>query len=183
VIVICGLGVIIPEVSRPAETANPLQHSLLQSCNCKGPSQNSFIWRTLLENYVICTKLSERKYFSRLRTSSHWLHIETGRHKRPATPPGERFCNDSSIEDEFHFMLYCKSYAHFRKTLYSKLDFLQLKELSSRNQFLLLMSYNNGDTEILKLILKFVDDAYESRFPHSYRLHTLIMLYYWQYNN
>jgi hypothetical protein len=54
-----------------------------------------------------------------------------------------------------------------KKHLYSKLDFLQLKELSSRNQFLLLMSYDNGDTEILKFILKFVNDAYESRFPHS----------------
>jgi hypothetical protein len=29
------------------------------------------------------------------------------------------------------------------------------------------MSYDNGDTEILKLILKFVNDAYESKFPHS----------------
>ncbi len=53
-------------------------------------------------------KLDDRKYLARLRTSSHNLKIETGRHTRPKTPVENRVCQHCNIlEDEFHFLLMC----------------------------------------------------------------------------
>ena len=47
---------------------------------------------------------------SRFRTSSHSLHIETGRHTIPFTPPENRICNFcqlNCIDNEEHMLLYC----------------------------------------------------------------------------
>ena len=57
--------------------------------------------------------------FTKLGISSHNLHIETGRHKRPKkTPVEKRYCNyctDRNIEDEANFVLtvnYLKMYIY-----------------------------------------------------------------------
>lgn len=54
---------------------------------------------------------------TRIRVSSHRLHIETGRWKKPiATPINERKCSIcDKLEDEFHFVLECKMYESIRK--------------------------------------------------------------------
>ena len=58
-----------------------------------------------------------RVALSKLRVSSHRLEIEVGRWTRPNRIPIEqrkcRICN--MIEDEFHFLLECKSYNQIRK--------------------------------------------------------------------
>lgn len=56
---------------------------------------------------------------TRIRVSSHRLHIETGRWKKPiATPINERKCSIcDKLEDEFHFVLECKMYESIRKEL------------------------------------------------------------------
>ena len=57
-----------------------------------------------LENYLLCGRFSDRRSFSKLRTSSHKLHIESGRHKRPVVPREDRccnFCNSLEIENEY----------------------------------------------------------------------------------
>ena len=57
--------------------------------------------------------VSNRRFFtaiSRFRTSSHSLHIETGRHTIPYTPIENRICNFcdlKSIDDEIHMLLRC----------------------------------------------------------------------------
>ena len=63
------------------------------------------------ESYLL--HISNRLFFtaiSRFRTSSHSLHIETGRHTIPYTPIENRlctFCNLKSVDDEIHMLLRC----------------------------------------------------------------------------
>ena len=49
---------------------------------------------------------------SKLRTSSHDLKIETGRHRK--IPTTERKCICGEIEDEEHFILKCRLYDDIR---------------------------------------------------------------------
>ena len=59
---------------------------------------------------------------SKFRLSDHELNIETGRHHNMKRD--ERycpFCNDSSIEDEYHILFQCSKYFEERKTLFLKI--------------------------------------------------------------
>jgi hypothetical protein len=77
---------------------------------------NSFDYKMYLDNVKLET---HRTALTRLRVSSHRLHIETGHwHKPNAIPVGERkctMCEKDTIEDEFHFVLECRSYEQLRK--------------------------------------------------------------------
>ena len=63
------------------------------------------------ENYLnTVTFRKYRNYFTKLRTSSHNLRIETGRHGRVRVPRNERVCihcNLQTIDDEYHFIIEC----------------------------------------------------------------------------
>ena len=57
---------------------------------------------------------------SRFRTSSHSLHIETGRHTIPYTPAENRlcsFCDLNSVDDEIHMLLKCTFHKTERENL------------------------------------------------------------------
>ena len=63
----------------------------------------------------IITESKFRIALSRLRTSSHNLSIERGRHNN--TPRNERicrFCNSGLIENEFLFLLICTKFSEIR---------------------------------------------------------------------
>ena len=112
--------------------------------------------------------VSQRKEFSKLRISSHQLQIEIGRYSKPRkTPIPERICklcNDLKIEDEQHFIMDCPFYSIERNTLFTKLaSFSSFNLLTNEEQFQFIMSYNNGDTEILKHVLNFVNISMSSR--------------------
>ncbi len=122
-----------------------------------------------LENYLLYTKnVYDRKEFTKLRISSHQLQIEIGRYTRPRKTPVEQrtciLCNCNTLEDEEHFVLDCPFYAKEREILFTKLDsFTSFKSLTHKDQFLFVMSYNNGDIEILQHILDYINIATQSR--------------------
>ena len=76
-----------------------------------------------LEPYSYLVK--NRKYRhtpAKLRTSSHNLEIELGRHIRPVTPADLRICTVSNVvENEEHMLLHCAKYAAERNVLFSKI--------------------------------------------------------------
>ena len=77
-----------------------------------------------IESYL--TKVSIFKYrksITKLRTSSHDLHIEKGRHSENRLPVEQRLCKMCNvIEDEAHFLLSCRLFSNERLTLYEKLN-------------------------------------------------------------
>ena len=76
-----------------------------------------------LESYFYLVK--NRKYrhaLAKLRTSSHNLEIERGRHTRRATPADLRICTVCNVVgDEEHLLLHCVKYAEERHVLFSKI--------------------------------------------------------------
>jgi exonuclease III len=62
-----------------------------------------------------------RKKLAQLRTSSHKLHIETGRYNK--TDLANRtcmICCKNDIEDEEHFLIHCQAYTNNRELLYKE---------------------------------------------------------------
>ena len=102
-----------------------------------------------MENYILFLDFQEQKYFTKLRTSSHCLHRETGRYSRPTTPAEERLCQickNGNFEDEEHLFMYCDLYADFRNQLFEYLSEFSTFNVQCNNDTLfLLMNYNNGD--------------------------------------
>ena len=60
-----------------------------------------------IESYLVSVKNPRyRAAISKLRTSSHALEVERGRHTKPKTPLEERLCpNCHVLEDEQHFVM------------------------------------------------------------------------------
>ena len=124
---------------------------------------------SFLENYLLhIPNVKLRNEFTKLRISSHRLQIETGRFTRPRkTPVNERlckFCNTGDVEDEEHFILSCPFYSNERASLYTKLNsFSTFNSLSTQEKFHFIMSYNEGDIEVLSHIIQFVNSCCEKR--------------------
>ena len=121
-----------------------------------------------IENYLTICGSMQRREFSKLRISSHQLRVETGRYTRPHKIPLENrtclVCKNDNVEDEKHFLLSCSAYDVERSDLFSKLSqYAIFLQLSVEEQFLFLMTYNNGDSEILKLVIDFVNKCVEKR--------------------
>ena len=81
--------------------------------NSKARFYHSFKADIKFEPYlnIICDR-SLRVVLSKLRLSDHELNIETGRHH--SIKRDERycpFCNDNSIEDEYHILFQCSKYS------------------------------------------------------------------------
>lgn len=73
------------------------------------------------ESYLdVFSNIKLRQFVTKIRLSSHNLHIETGRYGRNRLPRHERMCqicDENEIENEFHFMLKCSKYSQLRTRL------------------------------------------------------------------
>jgi hypothetical protein len=120
-----------------------------------------------MENYILFLDFQEQKYFTKLRTSSHCLHIETGRYSRPTTPAEERLCQickNGKVEDEEHFLMYCDLYADLRNQLFESLsEFSTFNFQCNHDTFCLLMNYSNGDCEFSREICKYITACFNIR--------------------
>jgi hypothetical protein len=78
--------------------------------------KDSFVY----ENYLDIIPSTLRKYLTRIRISSHSLHVQTGRFHRNRIVRNERYClycNLHDVEDEYHFILICPCYIDIRKNI------------------------------------------------------------------
>ena len=76
----------------------------------------------ILEKYMDLLSLKYRISLSKLRLSSHKLQVEIGRYAQNNVSRNQRvcsLCNSGDIEDEYHFIIVCPVYTHFR-SLYIK---------------------------------------------------------------
>ena len=86
--------------------------------------KSEFTWEHYLD---IVSSFKERRSASRIRCSSHKLHIETGRYTN--TQRADRVCkfclttdNIVNIENEDHILNYCPNGANIRESYHSTLD-------------------------------------------------------------
>ena len=106
------------------------------------------------------TAIQHRISMSRLIVSSHSLHVETGRWRRPnPTPPEERFCPNCprKIEDEYHFIMECTLNSELRK------KFIPKKFWDRPSMQNLVNLFNSSDKKTLIGLSKFIHLAFKVR--------------------
>ena len=118
-----------------------------------------------LEPYLTIMKDPRyRNAITRLRSSSHNLEIEKGRHCRPKVPPQERFCHVCrTLEDEKHFLITCELYNRERTKFFDKLRNIhpEFDQLTEQDKFLFLMT--TVDQQTLAWLGQFVYTAFKIR--------------------
>ena len=117
------------------------------------------------EPYLRAVKnIKFRIAISKLRTSSHILAIERGRYTNPKTPAHERLCHScQKIDDEYHFVMECKTNCDFREMFLSKLKERNrnFAALSQREQFVYI--FKNEDNMSLTWLAKFIYKSFQRR--------------------
>ena len=116
----------------------------------------SFKFQPYLEYFTVhkfCQALT------RLRVSSHRLHIEAGRWAKPISIPlNERKCSIcQQLEDEYHFVLECSIYNDLRKKYIPKKYWLR----PNMYKFVELLSSTNKC--LVRKLGNFVDNAFKVR--------------------
>ena len=109
-----------------------------------------------IEPYL--TKVSNYKYrhsITKLRTSSHDLMIEKGRHHA-----NRQICN--VVEDEAHFLLSCNLFISERQRLYNSLN-LQEVAYNMNNSELILCLLGTNDQRHLELVGQFIYACFQKR--------------------
>jgi hypothetical protein len=112
----------------------------------------------------ILTDRELRRGYARLRTSSHTLHIETGRFVK--TPPQLRLCqlcHSGEVEDETHFLINCKLYTDDRDHLFANINNTcpNFTTLSPPNKMIWLLSADHPD--IVLPVAKFIRKSVKIR--------------------
>ena len=98
---------------------------------------------------------------SKLRISSHRLHIETGRwSNRRTTPLNERTCiNCKVIEDEFHFVLECKLFTDIQ----NRYILIFYRNHPSMYKLITLIIINNENKNIIRNLGVFIQKDFKLR--------------------
>ena len=113
---------------------------------------NTFKLAFSCESYLKSVKdYRYRNAITRLRTSSHDLAIETGRHHKPKINVEDRLCRICNVlEDEFHFVTKCKLFCFNRNQLYDKIRSIYpaFEDLEDNARFIFLMTNNNDAINI-----------------------------------
>ena len=130
-----------------------------------------------LENYL-CMKVDKHLIFNlaKLRISNHQLEIETGRYKKKVID--QRLCKvcnqNGMVEDEFHFLLTYKAYQAERNEFFTKINaiIVPFESYTSQEQFLFLMSTN--DTEVIMLLIYFIEKCLQIRQSSGRQLSCII---------
>ena len=125
---------------------------------------------------------NQRCFLSRLRTSSHNLRVELGRHTRPVTPfaartcrycppptssspPGSTGCATTSPppDTEFHFLMECRMFAAERHCLLQQFELMSpdFRTLSEVEKFKTLLCPVSAVS--VKLVNRFIKNMFESR--------------------
>ena len=102
-------------------------------------------------------------HFAKIRISNSVLRIEQGRHTK--TPVEERICPLCllEVEDEFHFTLKCTKLNIIRDQLFSKISEIVPSFLNMTNEARFKFLYTCVETDIIRIIVKFISDMYISR--------------------
>lgn len=118
--------------------------------------KSSFGYESYLD--TILTKKC-RSILTKIRLSSHNLKVETGRYARHPVERRERlciFCDQHSVEDEFHFVIECNAYTAIRSKYIKKYYFVK------KSMFKFIELFQSSKKNILNLC-KYLTEAFALR--------------------
>lgn len=108
-----------------------------------------------------------RMALAKFRTSSHKLHIETGRYKGLKVENRTcKLCSCNKVESECHMFSECPVYKDIRTTLFAELTrkCKNFQHLSDINKMIWALA--NPEPEVCKLVAKYIYDCFTTRDTH-----------------
>ena len=126
-----------------------------------------------LENYLLSEKDKTGRYgLTSIRVGTNKLRIETGRWKKPIEKAESRVCiqcGSGEVEDEKHFILYCKRFQDLRNEMFVGVEQVIDKKLTNAPeavQWEVLMGGVHKKTGVISDFLKkYVRKALRLRLP------------------
>ena len=112
--------------------------------------------------------IKQRAAIAKIRTSSHTLMIEKGRHKN--IPISERICqvcNSGHIENEEHFLLHCKDFEQERQLFVNKINTSYPSFVNSSPRIKIIFLLNNKSNKILRMSSSFILNCFRKRGTHT----------------
>ena len=119
---------------------------------------------------------------TQLRSASHSLRIETGRHGQNRIDRPERICqvcDTGDLEDEYHFVLVCAAYNELR------VKYMNIHFRRNPSVFKFLQLINSSDTTTINNLSYFIYNAFKIRtsrlqntYNHPQRTIHKLYLYY-----
>ena len=99
-----------------------------------------------------------------MRSNSHLLQIERGRHTKPKTPIENRLCKTCLlVEDELHFITNCAETTENRKVLYNKIAQLDSSFIELHDNEKMMYLFNSQDRTILTWFGKFLHNSFKEK--------------------
>ena len=147
------------------------QATLQRSLKNKLRSYETYKTSFGFENYLdTVTNNQHRVALTRIRTSSHYLRIETGRYIKSDNEEDDKkfrtcqLCKSNSVEDEKHFLTSCQFYKDLRKQMINDMSKIcpNVNTLVSdaNSLFIYLLTCEGAEAD---LIGKFCHDAFQAR--------------------
>ena len=140
------------------------KQSWLLSVNTMPSLESYCLYKTHLEIEQYFSLITNERHlwvYVAFRLHAHGLEIERGRYTQPKTPRDRRFClvcNQGAVEDESHFVLACKEYAHLR------ISFIPAKYIVDNPTMVLFGKLMKEDNpSIIRGVAKFLYFAQEVR--------------------
>ena len=102
------------------------------------------------------------RHLSKLRISAHTLMIEKGRYCRPKIQRNLRLCSVcNQLENEEHFLLFCKKYTDLRAKLFLdlNLDYSSLNDIEKATSIFVHLMNPENKAEV-KYICEFIQSAF-----------------------
>ena len=117
-----------------------------------------------MENYVCGFPQSERRHFTKLKTSARHLSVERCRYTRPVTPRSQRYCSDCKeqvIGDECHFLLKGPKFSWGRGKMFDKFsEFIFIVNNGDETTFVTLVQTIQGDIQVARSVCAFVKEYF-----------------------
>ena len=118
-----------------------------------------------LENYLIGQGwFWARSQLARLRSGTHRLRVETGRHERPPLDRKDRVClrcEFGEVDDESHYLLRCGAFTEERKLMVEAITEITKQRFPKQND-ILSMRVLIGDqmtVELESIVLRFINNT------------------------
>ena len=123
---------------------------------------------------------------SKFRMGNHNLKIETGRHSYPIIPENLRTCDHcetGNIENETHFLFWCKLHNQIRNTLYNNIEsrYQNFRKMNTMDTVLFL--FNNVDPFACEKVAYFIYESFRIRNAMTKRFITEIYMRFSTFNN
>ena len=116
------------------------------------------------EKYLNLSIFENRNAISKLRTSSHKLASTIGKWYKNDDMKICKYCNEGTIENEFHLIFSCDNYTESRNDTFKFIKEIDNFDLQKGNKLQNLhIFFSHGSLKALNAIGKFIKQAFEKR--------------------